>query len=105
MAAREHPGTSLAIPLPASMTTRSGREVDGRTSRQVGRVVGEHVALDGPARRPEPAPRRLWRPRSRQTGVRAEAAPARHSFLTPLYLAGLWLAVNIAPKVEAPEAK
>ena len=32
-------------------------------------------------------------------------APARHS-LMPLYLAGLWLAVNIAPGTSrAPEAK
>ena len=33
------------------------------------------------------------------------AAPARHS-LIPLYFAGLWLAVNIAPGTSrAPEAK
>ena len=36
---------------------------------------------------------------------RAGAAPARHS-LMPLYFAGLWLAVNIAPgRARLPEAK
>ncbi len=41
------------------------------------------------------------RPESEPTG----AAPARHS-LMPLYCAGLWLAVNIAPgRSSRPEAK
>ena len=96
---------SPAIPLPASTTTSRCRPCTGaRESRYAG-VVGEHVLLgDGPGtcsgrrlagRRPGHGSRPARSP------CRSGAAKARH-ILMPLYCAGLWLAVNIAPGPRQP---
>ena len=89
-----------AMPLPASTTTFSRRPVDRGQRQQVGGVRLEHVLLGDRPGRPRPcgvAPdatrsRISASPVSSPTGT----APARQS-LMPLYCAGLWLAVNIAP--------
>ena len=100
------------MPLPASTTTFSGRMPDRSTSAvQVGGVLGEHVALADRAdagsgvagRRRRARPTRGCRPA--RSPARSARRPARH-ILMPLYCAGLWLAVNIAPgRSSEPAAK
>ena len=89
------------MPFAVSATTRSGASTSRSTNeRTCVDELGEQVAaldaarLLGPLERARRRPSALiWRsPVSSPTG----AAPARHS-LMPLYCAGLWLAVNIAP--------
>ena len=100
----ERPSTSGAVwpamPLPASTTTFSRRPVHRGQGQQVVGVRREEVdRRDGAGRSARCGGRRSAtrsrisvRPVSRPTG----AACAWHS-LMPLYCAGLWLAVNIAP--------
>ena len=98
------------MPFAVSATTVSGRSTDVSTNE---RTCSPNVVEQVDAARPCPAtsPRDVTpdatislicvRPVCSPTG----AAPARHS-LMPLYCAGLWLAVNIAPGASSvPDAK
>ncbi len=103
------------MPLPASTTTFSGRlperstrprrwsEYSPRTSRLVARpgAVTSRSKTATPSSCCSAQVRISTRPESWPIG----AAPARH-ILMPLYCAGLWLAVNIAPgRSRLPAAK
>ena len=97
------------MPLPASTTTLSRRPRDRGEREQVGGVRREHVLLGD---RPGPAAAVGVAPDATRSRISASPvsmptgrALARQS-LMPLYCAGLWLAVNIAPGWPRwPEAK
>ena len=95
---------SPAIPLPASTTTVSGR-MRGHIDQRLEVVARNRTA--GRAWRSCRRARRCWAPRpppcraarSARCPAPTGRAPSRHS-LMPLYLAGLWLAVIIAPAMS-----
>ncbi len=97
------------MPLPASTTTRSGRMADRSTRVHRCSAYATKRSLwvivpRGPVNAGIPASIRA-RMSPRPVSAPIGAAPARHS-LTPLYLAGLWDAVNIAPGMSSdPAAK